>query len=370
MHCLRTVVLATVLPMSLAVSILAQQRGSSAPANATPPLVLANDQLEFSISTMGGKFLKLQLRGSEPLNPFHTIGHFLALDGFGAPSSQEQAAGMPFHGEASRQPVDILSRHDSGPVHSIVMQSFLPLAQEKLTRTIELADGENIIHVSSEVESALNIDRPISWAEHATIGPPFLEPGKTFVDMPATNCQVRPYKPGPIPGRLIYGRDFKWPMAPANNFERADIRSIPSDKKFLDLASCQLDPNRTLAFVTALNVDKRLLLGYVFPREEYPWVMSWMNYTGDQHAARGMEFSTQPFDISHRETVEMNPLFGTPAFKWLPAKSKIQSRFLLFYTAVPEGFTRVDEVKIEAGKLIVQDHASGQQIVLASSRGL
>jgi hypothetical protein len=38
--------------------------------------------------------------------------------------------------------------------------------------------------------------------------------------------------------------------------------------------------------------------------------MSWMNFTGDDHAASGMEFST-PFDISHRETVEMNPLFET-----------------------------------------------------------
>jgi hypothetical protein len=159
-------------------------------------------------------------------------------------------------------------------------------------------------------------------------------------------------------------------MAPANDTDKADIRAVPVDRKLLDLASCQIDPIRTLAFVTALNTDKHLLFGYVFPREDYPWVMSWMNYTGDQRAARGMEFSTQPFDTSHRETVAMSPLFGTPTFKWLPAKSKIQSHFLLFYTVVPEGFTRVDDIKLEGGKLTIQDSAAGKQVVLQASRRL
>jgi hypothetical protein len=351
--------------LALPVLIASAQQGS----NSKQPFVLANDKLEFTVSAVGGKFTKLQLQGDASLSPLHAIGHFLALDGFGAPSPEEQALGMPFHGEASKLPEEVLARHDAGPVHSIVLQSTLPLAQEKLTRTIELPDGENVIYVSSELESAITVDRPISWAEHATIGSPFLEPGKTFVDMPAKNCQVRPYKPGPIPGHLTYGRSFTWPMAPTSGSEKVDIRAVPVGKKFLDLASCQIDPSRKLAFVTALNTDKRLLFGYVFPREDYPWVMSWMNFTGDEHAARGMEFSTQPFDISHRDTVAMSPLFGAPTFKWLPARAKIQSHFLIFYTVAPEGFTRVDDVKLEGGKLTIQDHAAGKQIILPASRG-
>ncbi len=60
----------------------------------------------------------------------------------------------------------------------------------------QAVDGENVIYVTSELESALSVDRPVSWAEHATLGPPYLEKGKVVVDMPATNCRVRPYKPG------------------------------------------------------------------------------------------------------------------------------------------------------------------------------
>ena len=332
--------------------------------------MLANDKIELTTLANGGSFTKLLLRDGEPLSPFGTtVPHMLALDGFGAPSREEAAVGMPFHGEAGRQIFKIVATHESGPVHSVVIEATLPLAQEVFTRTIELADGENVVRVTSRLESLLSVDRPISWAEHATIGPPFMEKGKVVVDMPATNCRVRPYKPGDIPGHLVYDKDFTWPMAPTNDGGHADLRVIPTDHNWLDLASCQLDPARKLEFVTALQLEKRLVFGYIFRREDFPWLMSWMNFTGDGRAARGMEFSTQTFDISHRETVAMSPLFGTPTFRWLPAKSKIETRFLMFYTRVPEGFSRIDNVTFENGKIAILDH-SGKSVMLAASQGL
>jgi len=355
-------------PRALAAAPAARQNASA--AGGSTEMILANDKLKLTLAPRGGRFTDLVLLQGESLSPFGSTGHFLALDGFGAPSAEEQSAGIPFHGEAERQPVTLVPRRDSGPLRSLVTQITLPLAQEILTRVFEVAEGENIVYVTNELQSQLGIDRPVSWAEHAMITPPFLEPGKVVVDMPALYCRVRPYKPGPIPGRLVYDRDFKWPMAPTTDGRHADLRLIPTDRNALDLASCQMDPQRTFAFVTALQTEKRLLYGYVFRREEYPWVMSWMNYTGDEKAARGMEFSTQPFDISHRETVAMNPLFGTPTFQWLPAKSKIRTRFLMFYTTVPEGFSRVDDVKLEGDKLTIEDWSSGKRVVLPASLGL
>jgi hypothetical protein len=331
-------------------------------------MVLANDRLELTVQGAGGTFSKLLLRDGEPVSPLASIGHFLALDGFGAPSQQEQAAGMPFHGEASKQVFKLIESQSSGPARSLVLQATLPLAQETLTRTIEMMEGENVVYVTSELESGIAVDRPLSWAEHATIGPPFLEKGQTVVDMPALNCRVRPFKPGSIAGRLVYERDFQWPLAPTKDNGQADLRLVPADN-YLDLASCQMDPKRELAFVTALHLNKHLLFGYVFRRQDYPWLMSWMNYTGDNRAARGMEFSTQPFDISHQETVAMSPLFGTPTFRWLPAKAKLQTRFLFFYVKAPEGFTRIDNVLLDGGKLTILDR-SGLRLVLPAMRGL
>ena len=65
----------------------------------------------------------------------------------------------------------------------------------------------------------------------------------------------------------------------------------------------------------------------------------------------------------------MSPLFGTPTFRWLPAKSKIETRFLMFYTRVPDEFTRIDNVIFESGKITILDH-SGKSVVLTASQGL
>ena len=57
-------------------------------------------------------------------------------------------------------------------------------------------------------------------------------------------------------------------------------------------------------------------------------------------------------------------------YRWLPAKSKIATRFLLFYAKSPDGMTRVDNVRLENGMLIVEDRASGKTMTLAASRPL
>jgi len=63
----------------------------------------------------------------------------------------------------------------------------------------------------------------------------------------------------------------------------------------------------------------------------------------------------------------LNSLFGAPTFRWLPARTKIESRFLMFYAHTPEGFHKVDDVRLENGKIIIEDHKTHQQVTLAAS---
>src|SRR4029077_7493075 len=139
------------------------------------------------------------------------------------------------------------------------------------------------------------------------------------------------------------GQDFQWPMAPALGGQTVDMRTTPDAPHYLDHTATLLDPSRELAWTTALNPRRRLLLGYVFRRAEYPWLQTWGNYPSTGKFARGMEFSTQPYDLPRRETAALGPMFDTATFRWLPAKSKIGTRFLFFYAPVPAGFAKVDE---------------------------
>src|SRR5213594_3704487 len=90
-----------------------------------PGLVLSNDRLEVTILEQGGAFASLALRDDpDRLNPLWDparmareagqkrqagtgVGHFVCVDGFGPVSPEEQAAGLPGHGEAHRQPCEV-----------------------------------------------------------------------------------------------------------------------------------------------------------------------------------------------------------------------------------------------------------------------
>jgi hypothetical protein len=345
-----------------------------------PAIMLSNGKIELTVTIPGATLAYLALlEDSDRLSPFWNraravrmaggsvgaagrLGHFLCLDGFGAPSQEELKAGYPFYGEASSRRFERLESTKVGPVASLMLAAQLPLAEEFVTRTIRMVDGENVAYIETEIESLLSVDRPIFWAEHATLGPPFLEPGKVIVDMPADRCRVRAEKPGPITGCLQPLMDFVWPMAPLRMGGSVSLGSAPGEAA-LDLASCQIDTARTFGYVTALRLDRGLLFGYVFRRQEFPWLMNWMNYTGDPQAARGIEFSTQPFDESHRETVDAHEMFETRTYRWLPAKSKIRARFLLFYTRVPDDFAEVADVLYESGQLKIKSR-TGRTVTL------
>jgi hypothetical protein len=245
--------------------------------------------------------------------------------------------------------------------------------QEVLRRTIRMVDGEQVVYVESELESLLAFDRPVNWGEHATIGPPFLELGKTTVEMSATRAMTRSHESQSetLPHRLASSTPFTWPLAPGRNGESIDVRPTPARTPIGDHTTSLMDPARPLVFVTAFHADKRLLLGYVFRREEFPWTQLWEFYPDDAgRIARGLEFATQPFDVPRREVIQLNALFDTPTYRWLPAKSTIGSAFLMFYTRTPAGFRKVDDVMLDGGRLTIEDRTSGVKVVLAASRRL
>jgi tricorn protease-like protein len=159
-------------------------------------------------------------------------------------------------------------------------------------------------------------------------------------------------------------------MAPGLVGKKIDLRRTPEHPHFLDHAVTLLDPNRELEWVTAINPKKRLIIGYIFKRADYPWLQYWGYYPPTQKMARGMEFATQPYDVPRREAISTGKMFDTPTYRWLPAKSKIKTRFLLFYAHVPEGFNKVDDVTMENGRIVITDRSAKKKVELAAAEKL
>jgi hypothetical protein len=377
---------------AIALLLILSSAGLAQPPKASfegrPAYKLTNGKLELIVLEKGTSFASLILtEDGEKMNPMwepirmareagqqgtfgESIGHFVCVDGFGGTSQEERAAGLQGHGEAHRQTYQVKSFDRQGGVTSLELTAELPILRENFTRIIRMVDGENVVYVNSRLESLLGFDRPAVWAEHATIGAPFLEPGVTVVDMPAVKAQTRPYneeREGRLPHRLPSGVDFTWPNAPAVGGGSVDVRAAPKNPNSGDHTTSLMDPSRKFVFVTALHPNKRLLLGYIFRAADFPWIQSWEYYPADGRLARGLEFSTQPYDVPRREAVQLGSLFGAPSYRWLPAKSAIDSVFLMFYTRTPEGFTRVDDVQLENKRILIYDRTAGKQLALAAS---
>jgi hypothetical protein len=316
--------------LCLAAMLVAQEEAT---INGRPVRVFANDKLSLAIRSVGGSMVELLMKDDpDKLNPLDGLGHFVCVDGFGPVSSEERAAGLPGHGEASHVPWDLAASEKKDGMLTVAFTAALPLVQEVFRRTIRMVDGENVIYVDNELESLLAFDRPINWGEHATIGGAFLEQGKTVTEMSATRASTRSYASEavdpPENHNLADSQEFTWPMAPTASGSLIDMRPAPTISPVMDQTTSLMDQSRRLVFITAFHPSRRALLGYVFRREEYPWTQIWDSYPGGtRRSYRGMEFSTQPYDLPRREVIQTNAMFGTPTYRWLPARSKITSSF-------------------------------------------
>jgi hypothetical protein len=353
-----------------------------------PALIIANDMLEATLSAQGGALVSLVLRADpenlSPLwNPIRmarelgqasrsrtgSMGSFICVDGFGGTSQEERAAGLPGHGEAQMQTFEIRNSAKNGKTGSITLHARLPLVQENFTRTFRMVDGENVIYVESELASEVAFDRPVSWAEHTTIGSPFLQSGVTLSSISGSRAQNRPYQGTGNPGaerRLASGVNFTWPLAPGLDGKLTDLTAPPENAHYLDHATVLVDPALTLGWIATVNTAKHLIIGYMFKRDEYPWVQNWGNFPENGKFARGLEFSTQPYDESRLLAVAKSGMFDAPTFRWLPAKSTLRSHFLLFYARTPDGFGKVTTVRLENGRITIEDSAKHQIALTAS----
>jgi len=266
------------------------------------------------------------------------MGHNLCLDFFGPPSDEEAAAGLTPHGEASVAPYVI----DAAGA-ALTMRASLRLAGLQFERRIELHGGAVRFHETVDNQSAC--DRPVGWTQHVTLGPPFLQKGVTTFGASATRAMVFERDFGGA-GLLEPGALFDWPMAPALDGGRVDLRTMTDRQASSAFSTHLMDPGRAYAWFVAFSPESELAFGYVWRRADFPWLGLWEENHGRTHApwlaralTRGMEFGASPFPETRRRMIERGRLFEVPTFRWLPAGSRTSVEYWAVArraTAVPD----------------------------------
>lgn len=279
-------------------------------------------------------------------------GHNLCLDIFGGPSDDEAAAGLTAHGEG---PVAAYQITESG--RSLCMRADFPLAQIDFERRLEL-DGR-AIQVEERVESRCDIDRPIGWTQHVTLGPPFLEKGVTEFRASATRSRTFEGQFG-VADYLAPALNFEWPAAPRIDGGVADLRLFTDAAASSGYTAHRMASDANPAFFVAFSPHAALAFGYVWQPADFPWLGIWEENCSRSAApwngralARGMEFGVSPFPESRRAMVDRARLFDLPTFRWLPARRTLTAHYAIVLEAtdrVPESLGWPNRTRADAGR--------------------
>jgi hypothetical protein len=282
----------------------------------------------FDAAAHGGLFG----RGTDARLLAGIAGHNLCLDIFGGPSEDEAAAGLTAHGEGSVVAYEIV---ESG--ESLCMRAELPLAHVTFERRLEL-DG-SAVQVEERVESLADVDRPIGWTQHVTLGPPFLEKGVTEFRASATRSRTFEGQFG-VADYLAPATSFEWPAAPRIGGGGVDLRRFTAAAASSAYTAHLMAAHADTAFFVAFSPHAGLALGYVWHPADFPWLGIWEENCSRSAApwngrtiARGMEFGVSPFPETRRAMVDRARLFDVPTFRWLPARRTLTARYAIVLEA-------------------------------------
>ena len=249
------------------------------------------------------------------------MGHNLCLDLFGGPSPEEASAGITVHGEASVNPYEI-----DGASDRLTMRTRLDAAQLAFERRITLEGDRIRIHETVENLSAL--DRPIAWTQHVTLGPPFVEHGRTRFELTATKSKTFEESFGET---FAPGAEFEWPFARSTGGRHIDLRTYTDAPSSAGFTTHLMDRRRPDAWFAAWSPKSRVLFGYRWKRADFPWCGIWEENQYRQQPpwnghtiTRGMEFGVSPIPESRRKMIDRANLFGVPTYRWIPARTRLE----------------------------------------------
>jgi hypothetical protein len=258
------------------------------------------------------------------------MGHNLCLDVFGGPSEAEAAAGITVHGEGSVLPYDIQLVGDD-LFCTVLLQAPMLLFQRHLR-----LEGPSL-RISETVTNLTACDRAVAWTQHVTLGPPFIENGKTQFRLPATKSKTFESDFTNGKGYMAIGAEFQWPNVPHKNGGTVDLRVFPAYEVSGGYTAHLMDPAKAEAYFMAWSPSSRLLFGYRWHREDFPWLGIWEENRSRTNPpwngktiTRGMEFGVSPFPESRREMTERGSLFGERAYRWIPARTSLSVEYSAF----------------------------------------
>jgi hypothetical protein len=217
----------------------------------------------------------------------------LCLDRFGPPWPGEA---RPTHGEAGIATWQIASADSE----HVAFRASLPLAELVVERRFIVSGAT--CRVETRVRSSGGVERPIEWAEHPTVGDPFLDGAR--------------FSAG-IDGAYVWPRDD----------DGASSAMVPDLAAILDVPEPGAPPRGDVfagrvrdGFWRAHNARLGRTLTYRWDPLHFPWLAIWTEHRSRSGApwngvtrARALEFASKPFPEGLPPPVRRTNFDGHPA---------------------------------------------------------
>ena len=315
--------------------------------------VLENGQFRVCALTGGGHLVDLRLLSADPrlaFSPFY-VPSYPTID----PQTYDPAHHAALYGEGAN------ARLLAGYMGHLYW----------VERALTLRRNETVVHVEEWIENLTDFDRPFNRDQHPTFGPPFVAPGKTMLDLPGTKGVITPGRDAG--GALPSDGEFAWPYVTKADGSQVALRPFQSTPASTTYYPVLLDQTRAQSYFTLYNTDYPLLVGYLFPTADNPWIVDWQEHQSDAGAgpdgkfiARGIEFGTSPFDEGLRASVDRGSLFDTPTYQWIGGRQRLKTVYTIFFTEIPLGFQGVQDVQRTAGQIVITEEQTGRQLTVAT----
>jgi len=164
--------------------------------------------------------------------------------------------------------------------------------------------------------------------------PPFIGRGQTRFHLTATRSKVIDADFG---GVQRPGAEFEWPLCPTRDGGEVDLSRFTDARKSGEFSSHLSDPAREHGSFSAWSPAMKLAFGYVWKREDFPWICRWEENHSRMDApwngrtlTCAIEFGVSPTIESRRAMVNRGSMFGMPAFRWVPARSRIEAAYCAY----------------------------------------
>jgi hypothetical protein len=298
------------------------------------------------------------------------MGHYLCFPYFGGSvTSAEEELGYSTHGEAYTVKYEVEERMEEDAA-VISATAELPLTKYAVSRSFTLLPEQSVVLVEEEIQNLENFDRPYHWVQHVTFGKPFIEYGKTKVDAPVTKIAFSANKDDPSNRNSV-----QWPNVSTESGETINSGIFSSDKGEGGYRAWLMDSEREYTWFTMYHTELDLLVGYIFSKDENPWIGDWQENQRSQVMPRsgktvawGLEVGTTPFG-GGVSSIEREPVFGTKTFRLIGAKEKKKQSYLIFLMEIEDGFKGVKHLKLEKGAIRLEEKHSGRQMVVTHGFG-